>query len=402
MSQTSPRLAFLLAFPCLIAACSGDDATVDSAEKASESTASTEDSPSKTPSKSEHSGKWPGAKDAGATEKELVRAVALSRRQVSKSLMAVADVISLDEVDVFPERTQPVIEIKVEEGDKVNKGQVLALLRNDVESLAVAEAEVRVTEAENEFQRSERDHQRNLSLMESEAVGATRLISQRELETSRQAVVTARTAWEAAKVSRDRSQLELQQTIMLAPIAGTVASREISLGDMANPSTRAFHLVDNSKPRAVFYRPQRELADLKVGQLFTASCEALPGRLLTGKIERIAPVVDVASGTVKITGALDTDRGEIPIGVLIRLELVLEVHPNALMVPKKAILFEGRELFAYVVRDGIAHKIRIDGGFEEVDSIEALASGDALEAGEQLVVVGADRLEDGDAVELAE
>jgi hypothetical protein len=81
---------------------------------------------------------------------------------------------------------------------------------------------------------------------------------------------------------------------------------------------------------------------------------------------------------------------------------VLDEHPDALMVPKKAVLFEGTRLFVFVVRDEIAHKVRIEPGFEEADYIEALPGGDLLESSDQLVVVGNDRLEHGDRVELAE
>lgn len=386
-------LAFLLALALPFCACS---------EKNSEQGAANDGVEVASGSSAQAGNDQETAIEANEKEAELVRVEPIKRRLVRKTLLAVADVISLDEVDIFPERTQPVVELLAEEGDQVQIGQVLARLRDDVESLAVTEAALLLANAKNEFLRSERDHQRNIALMESEAAGSTKLISERELETSRQAVESARTSWEAGKVSLSRAELELGQTVLTAPISGTVAVREISLGDMASPASRAFRLVDVSKPKAIFYRPQRELSVLHVGQKFTATCEALPGRILSGKLERIAPIVDAESGTVKITAALDTGRGLVPIGVLISLELVLDEHPDALMVPKRAVLFEGTRLFVFVVRDEIAHKVRIEPGFEEADYIEALPGGDLLESSDQLVVVGNDRLEHGDRVELAE
>ncbi|MDP6849330.1 MAG: efflux RND transporter periplasmic adaptor subunit [Planctomycetota bacterium] len=345
---------------------------------------------------------WSGAEAANqAKDVALVRTTTLQRRLAQKSLVAVADVVSLDEVDVFPERTQPIVELLVEEGDRVHSGQVLARLRDKVEQLALAEAQVRLSEAENENARAERDHARNTSLKESTGETGTQLISDRELETSRQAMVTASTAHAAAKVAQDRAKFEMEQTVIRAPIAGTIATREISLGDMANPSARAFQIVDDSQPKAIFYRPQRELSLLHKNQLFQAESEALPGRSLHGKIDRVSPVVDMESGTFKVTASLNTDAGPIPIGVLVKLRLVLDEHPQALMVPKKAIQFKGKEMFCFVVQEDKAVRVSITPGFEEPNFIEALSVDGSLKAGDEVVMVGADRLADGDSVEIA-
>ncbi len=354
----------------------------------------------------------PGADAAHpAEEAVLVRVGPIEQRAIEQVLEATADVVSLDVVDVFPERTQPVVELLVEEGDRVQAGDLLARLRDEVEQLAVAEAEVRLTEAENEFTRAGTDHERNQSLIVSSESLETALISEREFETSKMALVTAETARDAAQVALDRAQYELRQTRILAPIDGTVAKREISLGDMAAPAAMAFQLVDETQPKAVFHRPQRELAVLHVGQRLTASCEALPGVELSGRIERIAPTVDTESGTVKVTAALETGQ-PIPIGVLVRLKLVLARHEDALLVPKKALLYEGGEAFCFVVREGLAHRVTINAGFEEPDCLEALPPAASPEPGDpegsfllpddQVVLVGADRLADGDKVELAE
>lgn len=346
----------------------------------------------------------PGTNPAEETAKEpvLVRTGPLERRAIERVLEATADVVSLDVVDVFPERIQPVVELLVEEGDRVERGQVLARLRDELERLALAEAEVRLREADNALARARVDHARNEALMARSDTSPTGLISERDLEGSKMALVTAETARESAAVKLDRARFELGQTVIQAPIDGTVGLREISLGDTANPGQRAFQLVDDRRPKAIFYRPQRELAELRVGQELTASCEALPGVELRGRVERIAPTVDAASGTVKVTAALAAER-PIPIGVLVRLRLILDRHDDALLVPKKALLYEADRPYCFVVREERAVRVDLCGGFEEADCLEALPGGErCLLAEDQVVLVGADRLADGDAVELAE
>ena len=365
----------LLPLLLLISSCSGDSST---SPEAAEQTA-----PESKPSSS-----------------VLVRVEPLAQRLSQRTIEVVADIVSLDEVDLFPERTQPVVELLVEEGDRVQTGQILARLRDEVETLAVAEAQVRLKEAENEAARAERDHHRNVSLAAQEV--GTRLLSDRELETSEQAMFTAITGASSAKVALDRAQLELEQTVLRAPIQGTVAIREISLGDMGNPATRAFQIVDDSQPKALFSRPQKEWADLKVGQRLTGQAEALPGRILFGKIERISPTIDSASGTLRITANIDTSEGPVPIGVFGRFELILDEHEDALMIPKKAVLMQGKQMFCFVARDDAAVRVDFEPGFEETDFIEALVEENGLLPGDLLIVVGADRLRDGDLIEIAD
>jgi len=328
----------------------------------------------------------------------LVRTTQIILEDIEKSVEAVANTQSLDRVDVIPERAEPVLSLLAEEGDQVKKGQVLAELRKEVAKLALDEASVQLAEAENEVGRAERDLERNRKL--SEQGNGTSLLSERDLDTSHQALLTARTSLESARVGADRAELDLMRCTLRAPIAGTVTAREISVGDMTAIGTRAFEIVDLSKPRLVFYRPQRELSQLLVGQPIEATSEALPGATLTGKLERISPVVDAASGTIKVTALLDDQWQGLPTGILVRLRVVLAKHLSAALIPKKALLYDADRVSCFVIEDGIAKLVSIELGFENPNYVEAVESG--FQGGEAVVIVGADRLEDGDSVEVTE
>jgi len=339
-----------------------------------------------------------GEKEPTPKDAVLVRTVKVFLEDIEKSVEAVANTQSLDRVDLLPERAEPVLAVLVEEGDQVHKGQVLAELRKEVAGLALAEAKVRLAEAENEVGRAERDFERNRKL--AEQGGGTSLLSERDLDTSHQALLTAQTALESARVGTDRAQLDLMRCTLRSPIAGTITVRDISVGDMTTMGTRAFEIVDLSQPRLVFYRPQRELSLLAVGQSIEATSEALPGETLTGKVERISPVVDAASGTIKVTALLDPKWQGLPTGILVRLKVVLANHPNAPLIPKKALLYDADGVSCFVIENGLAKRLTLQVGFENPNYVEALESG--LQGGEPVVIVGADRLEDGDLVEISE
>ncbi|KAA3607117.1 MAG: efflux RND transporter periplasmic adaptor subunit [Planctomycetota bacterium] len=334
-------------------------------------------------------------------EATLVRVQNVLVAPMELKLEATANIESLDSVDVVAERAEPVLEILVEEGDRVRPGQVLARLRSSLASLSLQEAVVRVSEASDELARVQRDHDRNLKLAKE---GQTSLISEREVETSAQALLAAKTRVESAKLSRDLAAVDLERCTLTAPIAGTVTARDISLGDMTTMGARVFQIVDLHHPKAIFYRPQRELSLLQVGQKLSATSEAFPGVLLHGEIERISPIVDTQSGTIKVTAAIDPSAAEppldlLPVGILVRLELVLDRHEEALLIPKRALLYEGQKVLCYVARDGVAKRIEVIPGFEDPEYLECLPAAGLL-ATDQVVVVGADRLADGDLLEI--
>jgi membrane fusion protein, multidrug efflux system len=332
-----------------------------------------------------------------ASTAERVRVEAVLVDTIERSLEAVANIESLDVVDVLPERTEPIMRVLVEEGDRVRKGQVLAECRNRVAKLGYEEAEVRVEEATNEVIRAERDYQRNRQL--ADRPDGPSLLSKRDLENSEQAQLTARTALQSAQVSFDQAKLDLERCSLIAPIDGTVTLREISVGDQTVVGQRAFQVADLDHPRVIFYRPQSELGLLAVGQKLSAVSEAFPDRTIYGTIERIAPIVDAESGTIKVTAILEsTGEAPLPNGLLVRLRLVLESRPNAILIPKRALIFKQDRTYVFLVVDDVARQFELQTGLENPTHIQAMNSNFGAE--QMVVVVGQDHLEDGDKVEI--
>ena len=379
-----PLPLLLLAALALAPACSRPGTSAESTESADENAQS------------------PAAASLNAKVKErevqLVRVAPIQVGLVEKILEATANIESLDVVDVMPERAEPVVAVLVEEGDHVQAGQVLARLRNDNAKLAVAEAEVRVTETRFAMELALRELERDQQMVKNP--GPTVILSDRDLETRRQTWEAAKTAFQTAEVAKQRSELELRQCDLVTPIDGTVSLRDVSMGDMASVGTRVFQITDLSRPKVIMYRPQRELVDLRVGQPLTAKSEAMPGVVIVGSIERIAPTIDMETGTVKVTAALEPGAQAVPAGILVKLRLVLDRHENALLIPKKALFHEGDYVYCFVVREGKAVRVEVFRGYETDEAVEA-AIGTALTAEDLVVIVGADRLGDGDTVEIA-
>jgi membrane fusion protein (multidrug efflux system) len=408
---------------------------------------------------------------SGARPREAVRVVtaAVESREMVRRLETTTRVESHSQVQVVPRLNGVVVEVHVEEGQAVEPGQVLAVLddrelviaesdaraaleeartRVPLLKLAVREAEERLENARLAFDQAVRDHERNLAIAKGDE-GELSLLSQRDLDASRllrdqreSESQTAALAVERARLDVDngealarraelaleRASLALSHTRITAPIRGVVAERNVRMGettgarvgDIAGSSGTPFVITAPDDLRAVFFRPQRELSLFRLGAHSGANgdgaaeldvevtSEALPGRRFVGRIERIAPTIDPASGNFRVTAALepravdDPDVRLLP-GMLVRLSIVTERHPDALVVPKRAVRREGERSVVFAVREGLAAAVAVREGFSDDESVEVLPlEGEALAVGEQVIVVGNRDLEDGARVQTLE
>ena len=421
-----PRLAIVLSLACLAAGCPGGTgrAEAGAAEAAS----------------------------AGGLKKDLapkVLVAPIEQREMVRRISTTTVVESEREIELYPRISGQVVALSFEEGDRVEEDQVLVTLdprlaeaardeaviakrlaedgKRQLE-FAIAEAESRLARARLTLSQSERELERK------EAV-AQGLLSQNELEQLRltrdqhksdaDAQVTAVASAKAQLASQDiaidraalqaeRAELDLSFTRIAAPFSGIIAKRMVKVGDLIGTRGPILTLTDPDHVRAIVYRPQRELtyfrtaeragADGSAAEIeIVARPEALPDLAYTGHIRIVSPTVDPSSGQFRVTIGLDqpddpTKPRLLP-GMLLRLDIVTERHPDALVVPKRAVVREGEAFFVFVVDAGVARRVRVTEGFSDDLTLEvAPVVAGALSAGQSVVVVGNRDLEDGDRV----
>ncbi len=395
---------------------------------------------------------------SGLRPVEAVRVIAapLERREMVQRLTTTALVESEVEVSVMPRASGEAVELLAEEGDEVEAGAVLARLDEREERLALREAEVQLEEAgqaaeraavalgetaarlraaERSYEQSLRDYARDEELaaggdgrfasVSARALEASRLArdqAESEVEQARLArqraeleQVAAETAVGRARVQLDRAELALVHRAVRAPFTGRVAQRHLRLGEQASPTQAAFVLTDLERLRVVFHRPQRELGLFLAGgasspaelELF-AGAEAWPGLRFPGRIERVSPTLDAASGTFRVTARLEprpeaaaAGSPRLLPGMLVRLTLITDRRGNSLVAPKRAIQREGEATHLFVVRGDVARRVPVVEGYSDDTHVEVRPEeGFELEDGDQVVTVGSRDLEDGSAVRL--
>jgi len=143
--------------------------------------------------------------------------------------------------------------------------------------------------------------------------------------------------------------------------------------------------------------PERELAKLSVGQPAELSFDAVPGRAFTGKIDLITPIVDPTTATFGVRISL-TDIGNLlrP-GMFARVAIVYERKPDALQIPRTALLDGDGPPKVFVVQEGKAMERAVQLGLSNGAMVEVVSG---LKDGEQVVVVGQGALKPGAMVRI--
>ncbi len=379
----------------------------------------------------------------------------LVQREMVRALSTTVNAESEQEIQLFPRISGVVTAVAVEEGDSVAAGGLLMELDARELEAALAESRIALREAE--------DGKRNLELSVDEAKARLEsaqlrfdqssrelerkegagegIISRNELDQLRLTVATNRADRDAAKIAESKAEAALtSQEITIeraalqvskaelnrsfasveAPFEGVIASRTVRVGDLASTASAAFTLTDPENVRAVVSRSQRELVFFRRAEQrarratsggdeaaldIEIAPEALPGLTYTGQIQFVSPTIDPASGQFRVTIGVDqpeegAERPPILPGMLLRIRIVTERHPDALVIPKRGLLREGDAHWVFVVEGDTVRRVSVTEGFSEDDHVEVLpAEGESLSAGDSIAVVGNRDLEDGDAVD---
>ncbi len=359
-------LALLLLLLCLpLAGCSDDGQALadDSSSEASEEE------------------KAEDGEEEEEDEEELVpvEVVALARGPIEAVLRFSTNLEAESEVQVFSQAARQVTELLVEEGDQVSKGQVLVRLQDDEQKAELARIRSQQKKAQREY-----DRQQNLFSKE--------LISEQTMNEATYEV-------EQLEIALEDARRNLGYTEVRAPIAGTLTGRHVNLGDHITVNQHLFDLVDFDTIVARVYVPEKEMARLSKGQTARLFSASMGEGTRSGEVVRIAPIVDARSGTVKVTVGIPRNQGLLP-GMYVEVELVTDTHPDALLVPKRAVVYDNDQGFVFRLSEEMkVERLVLEAQLEDSENIEPRAG--LLAAGDRIVVAGQAGLKSGAKVRLA-
>lgn len=299
--------------------------------------------------------------------------VAIARRDtVVEAINATGQIEAVQSIELRPDVEGRLAAILVEEGRVVERGTPLFKIDD-------AELKTQVARAE-----AERDLARQ-ALARTKELAATGAATTSELERTDAAA-------RSSQAQLDLLELRLDRSTVRAPFTGIVGRRLVSLGDYVNTQSPLISLQTFDPQRAVFQISERHAERIAPDQRIVFRVASLPDREFNGVVDFVDPVVQLPARTITVKARVANARRALQPGMFIEVRLATAVRPAATLIPEDAVLTAQGSRIVWVVRDGKATRREVALGVRMPGFVEILSG---VEPGEQVVVGGAERLQEG-------
>ena len=301
-----------------------------------------------------------------------VEVTTVAPRAISTYYQTTATLEPEKRVDILAKISGEVKQILVEEGDFVKEGEVLCSLDDAELSVALDQARINRDKQKLELERLDTMREQNL-------------ISDKEYQDIKYQFELAANAYESARVKYEYTRIR-------APFAGVVTSRLVDPGENIAMAARLFVMADTRPLLLSMYLPEAEARRVHPGQKVFIRPDTDPEAQFAGEILRIAPEVDLRTGTVKVTA--QTTGGGVP-GSFVRVRILMDTHDGVLAVPRRSIVSDAGDHFVYIAAADTVRKARVEVGYEDETHAEITRG---LVRGDTVVTAGVGGIREGTRV----
>ena len=302
-------------------------------------------------------------------------------RVFASRIEALGTLAPREQVTLTANAADRVTAIYFEDGQRVARGKTLMTLVNEEENALLESA--RATQANARLV-----YERNQRLAQGDAIA--------ELELER-----SKSTFEAATANVSSIQARLRDRVLVAPFAGVLGFRQVSVGAYVSPGQAVATLIDDSQMRLEFGVPSIYLTSLRQGLEIRATTKDIPGRDFVGKLTSIDNAVDPVTLAVKVRATLPNSDGALKAGTSMAVQLASQPR-TSLSVPEISVVAEGSKNFVFVVdreaTPATVRKVEITLGMREPGVVEVLSG---LESGQAVVTDGVLKVRPGAPVRIA-
>jgi len=281
-----------------------------------------------------------GANQGPQQPGERFKTVAITHGPLEQTVASTGTLAAVETVDVGTEVSGTIEQLKVDYNDQVKQGQVLAILKQDLFTAAVTEAEAAVARAGADLALAERELKRNASLYEKG------YLSEQEFLPYQVNAEKARASLASAQAELLRARTNLENTVIRSPIDGTVIDRSIDVGQTvaASLNTPTLFIIARNLQQMQIEADvdETDIGQIRPGQAVRFMVQSYPDQTFTGKVRqvRLQPqtVDNVVTYTV-IVEAANAERLLMP-GMTATVDFLVYQATDALLVPDAALSFQ--------------------------------------------------------------
>jgi RND family efflux transporter MFP subunit len=326
---------------------------------------------------------------------------------ISAELNIVGNLIGATTVDVVPRTAGRLVSVNVKLGDRVSRGQLLAKIEDQEISEQVKQAEASHQVANATIRQREADLKfAQVNLDRSKSLFARQLLPQQSLDDAEarySAAVAqldlARAQFAQAEARLEELRINLGNTSITSPVNGFVGRRNVDPGAWASNQTPVVSVVDISSVRLVANVVEKDLRLVNVGDPARVEVDAFPGETFSGRIARVAPVLDPTTRTAEIEIEVPNGDYRLKPGMYARMGVTIENRTATTLVPKSAVVdYDSKRGVFTMTADNKAKFQPIETGLEDATRVEVRAG---ITTADTLVTGGASSLRENDTLVVA-
>jgi membrane fusion protein (multidrug efflux system) len=336
----------------------------------------------------------------------LVKTLEVTLEPIRETLELVGSIKAETEIAVQPRISGRLVSLTVEEGYEVKKGDLIGTIDDEAILLQMQQIEANIigikanlNQAEVNAARLKAQKERYRELLEK------RYISQWDYDQAENSYIAAeatvdnvRAQLDIAEKNYQLQKIQLDQTRIYAPEGGYVLQKLVTPGVNLTSGTTIVTVAPLSPVKLTFNIDQKEAAKVRKGMAVDFVSDALPGRVFTGKINQVAPVYDPNTRTLGLTVSIANDDHSLMPGMFGTVTIIIGGKDFALVAPQEAVLVQNGQTGVFVVGpENVVRFQPVKTGLAAEGRVEIVSG---LKTGDLIVVVGQNRLRDGQKVEV--
>jgi membrane fusion protein, multidrug efflux system len=332
-------------------------------------------------------------------ESVVVETETVLRENIQFTQQYPATVVALEEVELRADVVGYVTGIHIQEGQRVERGQLLYEIDPTRYQARKEQAQSALAIAEANLERAKKDLERYEMLQEEDAI-AGQIYDNALIE-----VRNAEQEVAAAKSNLENAMIDLRYASIHAPFGGTIGFSQVRQGTLVQPGQTLLNTLSRDEPMGVDFFPEerylmkfnsiRNNPEVEMDSLFKITLPGGEDYPYAGKIEIIDRAVDRSTGTIQIRLTFPNPDGLLRPGLSATLRIKDEEAQEVLVVPEQAVQEQMGEHNVFIVEDGVARQVRVHTG-RKIRGRTVILEG--LEEGQEVIVKGLQRVRDGSAV----
>ena len=272
-----------------------------------------------------------------------------------------------------------ITDVLVQEGDRVQKGDVLAHIESK-------DYEIALTRAEAAYKLAKSEYDRDKSIYDKGVIPAS------TLDANKTSMQTARADYENAKLLYSR-------TTITSPMDGVIRRMDAKIGLQLSVGDPIAEILEIDRLKGVIGIPESDVLAVRKLDEVEISIQALNNKKISAKVHFLSPSPETIARIYNLELEIDNEEADIFSGMFIRADIVKETFHNSIVVPFYSVISRNDEQFVYVEENGIAKKRHVRLGIMEKWMVQIT---DGLRAGDKLLVEGHRDVENNQPVKVVQ